>query len=256
MALTLGAAAAAATAVPLEHALGGWRAALAAFALPAALGVAVWLAAASGRSTLLARGERLRLAGSGGSWAVALYFGLQSMAFYAGLSWLPSILQDEGYSEATAGGLQALANATQFAPAFLLPVLAGRVHNQTALLVTLVAAGVGAFAGLLVAPGAAVVWMVLIGLIQGGSLGLAMMLPILRSRDDHAVATLTAMTLSVGYLVASAGPSLVGLGHDLTGGWTVPLVLLMAITAAELVPGVPATRNWKIGGAVPARAVQ
>lgn len=104
--------------------------------------------------------------------------------------------------------------------------------------------------GVALAPGAAVVWMITIGLAQGGALGLALMLPMLRGADVHAVASLTAMALSIGYLVAAAGPWLVGLVHDLTGGWGAPVAVLVAITLAEIAIGLPATRSWRVGGPV------
>ena len=63
-------------------------------------------------------------------------------------------------------------------------------------------------------------WMVLLGLGQGGALGLALILPVLRGGEPGSVATLTAMTLSVGYLVAALGPWVAGVLHDATGGWT------------------------------------
>ncbi len=242
-ALTVGAALAAGTAVPLEHLFGSWRTALAAFAVPALLAVLLWITPAS---TLVRREASLGLRRDPRAWSVALYFGLQSMAFYGGLTWLPSVLQDAGYSEAAAGALQALANLFQFAPAFLIPVLAVRLPRQTALLILLVAVAAGGLAGLLVAPGAAVVWMAAIGLAQGGALGLALILPVLRGRGGHAVASLTAMTLAIGYLVAAAGPWLVGLAHDLTGGWDAPVGVLIAITLAELAVAVPATRAWTL----------
>ena len=56
------------------------------------------------------------------------------------------------------------------------------------------------------------------------------------------VASLTAMALCVGYLVAATGPWLLGAVHDASGDWTVPLVVLIAITLAELLPGVPGGR--------------
>jgi CP family cyanate transporter-like MFS transporter len=169
------------------------------------------------------------------------------MAFYSGLTWLPSILRSEGYSEAAAGGLQALGNALQFAPALTVPVLAGRPESQTLLLVVLVVAAVVGLAGLLAAPGAAAAWVCFVGLAQGGSLGLALVLPVLRGLGAHAVAALTAMALSVGYLIAAAGPLLLGLAHDLVGGWTIVLVGLIVMTLAELPAGALATRAWSIG---------
>ena len=97
-------------------------------------------------------------------------------------------------------------------------------------------------AAVLAAPGLAPLWMVLIGFGQSGALGLALALPIQRGGDAPTVASLTAMALCVGYLVAAAGPWLLGAVHDASGDWTVPLVVLIAITLAELVPGLPAAR--------------
>jgi MFS transporter, CP family, cyanate transporter len=253
MALTLGSAIAAGLAVPLENVLDGWRGALAVFGLPAALAAAVWLAPAAESGTIIPRTPSLGLYRLRGSWSLAVYFGLQSMVFYSGLTWLPSILEAHGFSEAAAGGLQALLNVVQFAPAFLVPVLAGRRAHQTAILLVLIAIALAALGGLLAAPGAALLWMPLLGLAQGGALGLALILPVLRSQTAAGVAALTAMALCVGYLLASVGPFLLGVAHDATGAWSVPLIGMMAMTVAELV-GIPATRGRR--GEAPDRTTE
>jgi CP family cyanate transporter-like MFS transporter len=243
LALTLGAAIAAGTAVPLERVLGSWRAALAAFGVPAFLAALLWLMP---ERTVVVREESLGLRRDRRAWSVALYFGLQSTAFYGGLTWLPSILQDDGYSEAAAGGLQAFASALQFAPAFLVPVLATRRATQTWLLVLLALVAAGGLTGILVAPDAAIAWMAAIGLAQGGALGLALILPVLRGGSAHAVASLTAMSLAVGYLIAATGPWLAGIAHDLSGGWDATILLLIAVTLAEIAVGLRATRAWTV----------
>jgi len=247
MALTLGAAAAAAVSVPLEQLLGSWQAVLAAYALPAAFAALAWTG--GGARTRVPQAQPLGLRRVARPWSLPAYFGLQSMAFYCGLAWLPTILEQEGYGESEAGSLLALTNAIQFAPALLVPVVAARRHDQRSLLVVLVALATAGFGGLLLAPGAAVVWMLVLGVGQGGSLGLALVLPVLRGAGPAAVAGLTALSLSAGYLVAAAGPTLVGLAHDLSGAWTLPVVLMIGITVAELVPGWTAARAWTIGAA-------
>jgi CP family cyanate transporter-like MFS transporter len=245
MALPLGAAAAAAVAVPLEQFLGSWQAVLAAYALPAALAALVWTAA--GARTRVPAAPPLGLRRLARPWSLPAYFGLQSMAFYCGLAWLPTILEDEGYSESAAGSLLALTTAIQFAPALLVPMVATRRKDQRSLLVLLAALAAAGFGGLLVAPGAAVVWMLVLGVGQGGSLGLGLVLPVLRGAGPAAVAGLTALTLSAGYLVAAAGPTLVGLARDLSGGWTLPLMLMIGMTLAQVVPGWAAARAWTVG---------
>jgi CP family cyanate transporter-like MFS transporter len=246
MALTLGAAIAAGLVVPLERAFGGsWQAALAAFAVPAAVAAVVWLLPAT--RTVVARTQAFGVRNLARSWSLAAYFGLQSMGFYCGLTWLPAILQNEGWSEGAAGWMQALTNAMQLAPALLVPVLAVRLHHQRAVLVTIVLIATGGFLGLLAAPGLAVLWMAVIGLGQGGGLGMGLVLPVLRGAGAVAVAALTALTLSAGYLICAVGPPLVGLAHDLTDGWSLPLVLMAAITLSQLIPGWRAAGSWTIG---------
>jgi CP family cyanate transporter-like MFS transporter len=246
MSLTLGSAFAAGLAVPLSHAFGGWRGALAVFAVPAALAAVAWLVPAADAHTRLPASEALSLHRLPRAWSVAFYFGAQSMAFYTGLTWLPTILERDGFSAAGAGALQAFANAVQFPAAFAVPVLAGRRRDQSALLAALVVPALVAVAGLLAAPGAAVLWMPLLGVAQGGALGLALILPVLRGGSGAAVAALTAMALSVGYLLASTGPFVAGVAHDVTGGWSAALIFLFCVTLAELPLGLAATRAWTV----------
>jgi CP family cyanate transporter-like MFS transporter len=243
MALTLGSAITAGLAVPLEHALGSWRWSLALWALPALLAVLPWVPKALGPGTRVEGPRAAPIRAAPLAWSVSLFFALQSMTFYCGLTWLPTILRADGYSAATAGTLQAVANSISFVPAFLLPFLAGRMRTQTPMLVGVVAPAVVGALGLLLLPRADPLWMIVIGFAQGGALGLALILPVLRGGDVRTVAALTGMTLSIGYLVASVGPSLLGVARDASGGWTVPLLLLVAMSALQLPVGLPATRD-------------
>ncbi|HEY6053974.1 MAG TPA: hypothetical protein VIU86_08585, partial [Gaiellaceae bacterium] len=94
-------------------------------------------------------------------------------------------------------------------------------------------------------------WMVMLGLGQGSALGLALILPVLRGGDVRTTASLTGMALAVGYGIAALAPWLLGLARDASGGWTLPLVLLLAITAAELPAGLPATRGRVVSSTEP-----
>jgi CP family cyanate transporter-like MFS transporter len=248
MSLTLGATLAAALAVPLEDALGSWEASLAAWALPAAVAALVWLPAALREGTTVTGPPAPGLWGNRLAWNVSLFMGVQSMAFYAGLSWLPSVLEDAGFSEGEAGTLQALGALVQLAPAFAVPVLAARSRNQIGILVAIVVFSTAGVVGLILAPRAALLWILVFGIGQGGALGLGLILPVLRGGDAASVASLTAMSLCVGYIVAAAGPWLLGAANDLTGGWTVALIVLAGICVLELAPGLPASRARTVEG--------
>jgi CP family cyanate transporter-like MFS transporter len=128
-------------------------------------------------------------------------------------------------------------------PALVVPIVAVRLGHQLQILLAVVAVASIGILGLLLAPDAGLLWVALIGMGQGGMLGLALMLPVLRARSAETVAALTAMALFVGYLVAATGPWVLGLAHDLSGTWSVPLVVLLVITLIQLAPGVPACRE-------------
>jgi CP family cyanate transporter-like MFS transporter len=248
MSLTLGAALAAALAVPLEEWLGSWEASLTAWSVPALVAAAVWTSVAW-RSGGVVQGESPPgLWGNRLAWMVSLYMGMQSMAFYAGLTWIPTVLEDNGYSAGSAGALQALSALVQLAPAFALPVLAARRRDQVGLLWWIVLLQLAGALGLLLAIDVAPLWIVVLGIGQGGALGLGLILPVLRGGGAAAVASLTAMSLCVGYMIAAVGPWLLGAVHDAFGGWSVALIVFAGICLLELVPGLPASRARSIEG--------
>jgi CP family cyanate transporter-like MFS transporter len=84
--------------------------------------------------------------------------------------------------------------------------------------------------------------MVLLGVGQGAALGLGLVLPVLRGRSAAEVASMTALMMGAGYIVAAGGPALVGAVHDATGGWTAPLIVLLAMTAPQLAAAWRAVR--------------
>ncbi|MBA0052737.1 MFS transporter [Streptomyces sp. AJS327] len=257
-AMILGATASAAAAVPLERALGGWQGTLLSCAPLAAVAALVWLP----QAVLLRRGgpaggpaavpsprpagaaRERSLARSGLAWQVTLFMGAQSLIAYVAIAWLPLILTDHGMAPATAGLVFAFSTLVQMLGSFVLPTLAGRMRRQRALAVAVVALMAAGIGGLLVDPvGGAWLWATLLGLGQGGSLGLALTLMVLRSRDAHGAARLSGMAQCWGYLLAAAGPLALGAVHELTGGWTVPIVLLLLVCAGLVLVGWGAGRD-------------
>ncbi|MFD7338592.1 CynX/NimT family MFS transporter [Streptomyces violascens] len=255
-AMIAGATLVAASSVPLEKAFGGsWEASLAVWSLLAVLAAVAWLP-----QVLIARGRtghEVRTATSSASspagksvwrsplaWQVTLFMGLQSLWSYVLIAWMPTIFTDHGMSRSTAGVIFAFNNLIQVAGAFGVPLLAGRMRSQRPLIVlvtSLVAAG---YAGLMVAPvSGAWLWAAVLGIGQGGAVGLALTLIVLRSGDARTAAQLSGMAQTIGYLLAAAGPIAAGAVHQATGGWTVPIALVLGVCAAALAVGLFAARD-------------
>jgi CP family cyanate transporter-like MFS transporter len=68
----------------------------------------------------------------------------------------------------------------------------------------------------------------------------------LRGRSPETVVGLSAFAQSVGYLIAIPGPILIGVLHDVSGGWRLPLGLMVALMVPQLVAGVVAGRDRQV----------
>jgi MFS transporter, CP family, cyanate transporter len=177
------------------------------------------------------------------TWQVTAFMGLQSLLYYAALSWLPTLLQDRGDSAVTAGNLLALMGVGNLATSLIVPVLAHRRPGQGALVVPSIIGTAVGLAGCLWAPlGSAPFWVLVLGFAQGACLALAIFFMLARSPDAGVAASLSGFAQSIGYLVAAAGPLEVGLLHTATGSWNIPVTLLLALCVAELICGLYAAR--------------
>jgi CP family cyanate transporter-like MFS transporter len=253
-ALCVGAIIASLLSVPLYNASGGSvRLALGLWAGPAALATLLWLPQLRYRAAGVARAvpisgpkpapARIKVYRYALAWQVMAFMGLQSLLYYAALSWLPTIFQDRGTSAVTAGNLLALMATGNLIAALIVPGLAHRAPDQRALVApSMIAMGVG-LAGSLWAPLAgAWFWVLVLGMGQGACLALAIFFMVARAPDPGAAASLSAFAQSAGYLVASAGPLELGLLHSITGSWNIPVALLLVLCVCGLLVGMFAAR--------------
>jgi CP family cyanate transporter-like MFS transporter len=256
-ALSAGAILSSLLSVPLYRSSGSMQLALGVWALPAALAVLLWLpqlgyrnagrapAAADGTVALTRAGVKVHQYAL--TWQVTAFMGLQSLLYYAALSWLPTIFQDRGDSAVTSGNLLALMGVGNLATSLLVPVLAHRRPSQRGLVVPSLIGTAAGLAGSLWAPlGSAPLWVLVLGVSQGSCLGLAIFFMLARAPNADVAASLSAFAQSVGYLVASVGPLVVGLLHSATGSWNLPVILLLVLCAAELATGMLAGRPLQL----------
>ena len=257
------AALAAGLTVPLANALGGgWRPGLAIWAAPAAVAALAWLPAlrrrdpgpAAPRSDAAHTAQTAHTAHTARTllrhplaWQVTFFFALQSGGFYATLAWLPSIFRSHGASAAHAGVLLSLSMVVGLATALSVPAIASRHRDQRLLVVASCALTAAGLAGILLAPmSASYLWVILLGLGQNATFPLALMMIVTRSGNVATTEGLSTLAQSVGYVLAAFAPLAVGAIHGLSGSWTPPLILLLAIVAPELVVGLGAGRDRQL----------
>ena len=113
-----------------------------------------------------------------------------------------------------------------------------RPGDQRWLLVLIMGCYPVAYVGLIVAPHAlAVVWALVLGTALV-TFPIVLTLVGLRTRTAGATAALSGWTQSTGYLMAALGPFGVGVLHDATGDWTVPLLVLTGLSVPLFVVGL------------------
>jgi len=251
LALSLGATIPAGLTIPIEDLTGiGWRPAVALWGVVALIALVLWLprarreepAVVAPRPSPARDLRRDRLA-----WAVTLFMGLQSLCYYAMLSWLPTILESHGMSGGKAGWMLSYMTIPGMAASLVTPAVQRRLPRtelEVGLAAVLLAIG---YVGLIAfGASAPYVWVTSLGLGGGLLIALALGYIVARAHDDHHVAHLSTMAQGVGYLIASSGPFIVGALHGITSSWTVPLLVLLGVLVPMTLAGFVAGREGQV----------
>jgi CP family cyanate transporter-like MFS transporter len=252
----LGGTITAAAAVPLAEAFGGWRASFAIVSAAAFVSLAAWIwlmpRDAGHRRTAPALPKLPWRRPS--AWLLGAIFGSQSILFYGCITWLASVFVERGWGAADAGGLIALLAGIGLVSTLAVPVLADRIgtrRSQLTLAALLSVVGVlvialtpGERPGSLVSFGATA----MLGLGIGAYFPLALTLPVDVAGDAGDAASISALMLLVGYVLAATAPVVLGVVRDATGTFDAVIWILVALAAA-MVPLALALNPARLRGA-------
>lgn len=256
---------------PLSALLFQWRGALFVWAILAAAQVVVWFVVAARTGYDFPAGSRARVdaaeaeAGSADTAApdaagwlrtslwraptavfLMLFFGLQSTNAYIQMGWLPQIYRDAGLAPAIGSVGLALVGALNVAGGIVMPALIDRVRSAVLFPVLFSILTAVGYAGLLLTPDVLpLLWAVILGL-GGFCFPTALALIPASSRDPLVTARLSGFVQPFGYLLAAAGPFLVGLEYGRTGQWTGILTALILATVFMALCGYRAARHGYI----------
>ncbi|GAA4179428.1 MFS transporter [Gryllotalpicola koreensis] len=258
-ALFVGGALAAAFTVPLEAGFhGSWRDALGFWAVPAVIAFLVWVPrmlrspgrvpnthrVLDGTAELRDEPSLRRLLRDRVAWAVTGFMGLQSLTYYGGLTWIPTMLQDAGTSAHTAGVLLSYSSLPGVVAALAVPAM-HRARPTWLIVAVSTLLCIAGFAGMLVSSTGELpwLWMTLLGLGQGAAIALALGYIVQRAPDAQHTGHLSTMAQGIGYLFAGFGPLGLGVLHTATDGWGIPIAALVVLLLAQFVTGAGASRE-------------
>ncbi|MFE4143223.1 CynX/NimT family MFS transporter [Peribacillus sp. YIM B13472] len=237
--------------IPLASSSGlGWAGALGCWGILSLITVFLWMPqlrrpSKSGKDVQTGqKDKKINLWRSGLAWQITFFMGLQSFIFYTVITWMPEILEQKGLNADEAGWMLSIMQLAVIPITFLVPILAGRLQSQRLLVVPPVVFLIAGIFGILYGSTLFIpVCMILIGIGVGTIFSLSMMFFSLRTQSTHEATELSGMAQSFGYLLAAIGPVLFGLLHDITHSWTVPLLMLAAISALIFIVGMRAGNN-------------
>lgn len=249
MMLNAGASVAAATTLPLTHAVGrGWSLGVMVWAIPPLIAAGVWATVYHRRHDRHAPKNtppRRGLWGSPLAWQVTLFMGLQSATAYCVVGWLAPILRARGLDGTTAGVVTSVCVLMNAVGSLCAPPLLKCFRDQRGVNVAMSIVTGGSLAALVVAPLSGVwLWAVLQGLAQGAMFATALTVIVLRSPDSQVAAQLSSMAQTFGYMLAAMGPLLVGLLFSWTGSFYTTAGLFV------LIAGTASLTGWRAGRAV------
>jgi CP family cyanate transporter-like MFS transporter len=224
--------------LPLARLPGGWRWSLGVWAAPAGVAAAVWALRLPRPAGAAPEPEPDPDPGgrsvwrSAAAWRLTAVMGLQSTTFYVMVAWLPSIATSRGASDTLGGWYLFAFQLVGILAGLTLPAVLHRAGTPaTGILISapMIVAGLG----LIAAPAALPLWVLLAGASSGSALVYALTRISLTARTSAEATKLSGMAQSIGYLLAATGPVAAGWLRDGTGSWTAALVLVAALAAVQ-----------------------
>nr|WTA70796.1 hypothetical protein OHB51_17250 [Micromonospora sp. NBC_00855] len=169
--------------------------------------------------------------------SITVVFSTSTILTYACFAWLPEILGDIAGSTPTEAGVLLAVTGIISAPiALTAPLLVALLRSVSWLIAAGTTSFVLGYLGLLLAPATlTLLWVLLIG---SGSIlfPISLVLINVRTRTHGGTVALSGFAQGIAYALGALGPLLVGLLHDVSGGWTLPLLFLLAVALVAAIP--------------------
>lgn len=227
-----------------------WALALALWAVPALICAFAWWFMQPADKPDASTNKNIKIGIDGSLWrnaiAIALcaHMSMQSLLSHSVSSWLPTILIERGLSDASSGAVLSTVMLAQLVTSFAGVMLASITNDQRVPVIFMYLLALAGFGGVFYLDhNWSYLYAILLGLGQGGTFSIGLLMIIKRVETPYAAVQLMALTQFVGYMVASAGPSLLGFIHDYYASWNFMPSIFLIITLIGMAAG------WYAGAA-------
>ncbi|MEY4639403.1 MAG: hypothetical protein RLY13_401 [Actinomycetota bacterium] len=256
--LAVSASAAATLAVPSSALLGGWSQALAIWLAPTVLAILLWLPQVRAteqhvpKPAAAAIEEKAAVYRSPLTWAIVIFFGLQSLGFYSILGWLPTALISVGATPEAAGGYLGFATAIGIPFGLLVSAVLKRFESQSFWAVGTSLLSLSGFVLYALQMQQTyseplIIWAcLLLGLGMSATFPISLALISTRASSQAQTTELSTLAQGLGYLISAVGTFAMGLLANFTGTWFAGMAFLVVLTAIQAISGLYAGRPGSI----------
>lgn len=167
--------------------------------------------------------------------ALLIFGGLQSLLFYTGMTWLPTMASQAGLSSEAAGILASIYSLISLPFSLTIPTLTTNLSskNRKIMLAIVSACAIVGTGMLLFQTSSFAYWLTvnaLIGIAVSALFPYLLVIFSMKSHTPSQTAQLSGMVQSGGYFLAAFGPTLFGFSFNLFGSWTVAALCLFICT--------------------------
>jgi len=180
------------------------------------------------------------------AWCLALVFACNSLIAYSLFAWLPDVLREAGFATDRAASYLAILSIASLPGSLLVPVVIARVRRVWLLPPLFFAGYVVGFLGLALSPAHGTLAWILASRVGDCFFPFAITLIALRTRTLGGATALSGFVQSLGYLLAAAGPWLIGALFSATGSWHVPMLALLVFPPVQLAAATVAARLGRL----------
>jgi len=169
------------------------------------------------------------------AWLLMITFAGQTTIYYALSTWLPALTADElGLDRSAAGALASLFQGVGILGAFVVPLVA-RIAPPLVPAIVISACWLLLTGGALAAPGLLWLWLSFGAVAHAGGFVVIFASLVAVARDDAEAAGMSALVQGGGYAIGALGAPVMGIVHEASGGWTVPLIGCLVIAVVYCV---------------------
>ncbi|MEJ6761062.1 MAG: MFS transporter [Candidatus Planktophila sp.] len=181
------------------------------------------------------------------AWSITLFFGLLNMIHYASATWLPTILLTKGFTLVNAGILVAVATLVGSLLSLAVPHFASKQKDFRLVLVVFSLFLAVSYLAIAMDSGMRLwIWVILGNIGVYVTFSIALFLVVFRATDASKTKSLSIMMQSVGYIMATASPIVLGLLFDISNNWSYALYFIVALAGIQVIVALKAGSREKV----------